>query len=121
MITRLASYASWSSLKWVPTSQQELELSETKIFSYLKRKFNRYAVDVNENTDEQEKKKRCKKVEERKIWTIEMEDPKNSNKSPIVLLHGFAASIGFWALNLDSLSDVRKVYAIDLIGFGKNS
>ncbi|KAI3479202.1 hypothetical protein L1887_58791 [Cichorium endivia] len=119
MIARLTSYTTgW---RWIPTSESELGQSETKIFSYLRRKFQCYAVDVStEEQKENENKRRWCRPEERKIWTIEMEDPK-TNKPPIVLLHGFAASIGFWALNLDSLSMHRKVYAIDLIGFGRST
>lgn len=55
-------------------------------------------MDVNDEckSDEQ-KKSRCKKEEERKIWTIEMENNNATRQlPPIVLLHGFA---GFYHLN----------------------
>ncbi|MGB3509517.1 MAG: alpha/beta fold hydrolase [Microcoleaceae cyanobacterium] len=37
---------------------------------------------------------------------------------PILLLHGFGASIGHWQHNLDVLSQTHTVYALDLVGFG---
>lgn len=82
MIARLSSYTNgW---RWVPTSESELGQSEAKIFSYLRRKFQCYAVDVSgEEKQENAVKRRCCRPEERKIWTIEMEDPK-TDRSPIV-------------------------------------
>jgi haloalkane dehalogenase len=41
-----------------------------------------------------------------------------SNLPPIILLHGFGASIGHWRQNLQQLSQNHTVYAIDLLGFG---
>ena len=32
-----------------------------------------------------------------------------------------AASDGLWVMNIDSLSEKQKVYAIDLLGFGRSS
>ena len=43
------------------------------------------------------------------------------NKSkdiPIILLHGFGASLGHWRHNIPVLSQNHTVYAIDLLGFG---
>ena len=37
------------------------------------------------------------------------------------LLHGYAAALGFWKLNIDDLSEKQNVYAIDLLGFGRSS
>lgn len=38
----------------------------------------------------------------------------------IVLIHGFGASIGHWRKNIPELAQVGRVYALDLLGFGKS-
>lgn len=37
---------------------------------------------------------------------------------PLMLLHGFGASIGHWRHNIEVLGDRHPVYALDLLGFG---
>ncbi|XP_044745372.1 (Lyso)-N-acylphosphatidylethanolamine lipase-like [Coccinella septempunctata] len=54
-----------------------------------------------------------------KIWTVSVNT--ESSNTPLVLLHGFAASLGFWCLNFEPLSRERPLYAIDLLGFGRSS
>lgn len=44
-------------------------------------------------------------------------DEKNENP-PAILIHGFGAAIEHWRHNIPVLSEDRRVYAIDLLGFG---
>jgi pimeloyl-ACP methyl ester carboxylesterase len=44
---------------------------------------------------------------------------KNHQKTPpLILLHGFGASIGHWRHNLEVLGEYHTVYALDMLGFG---
>ncbi|MBW4647375.1 MAG: alpha/beta fold hydrolase [Kastovskya adunca ATA6-11-RM4] len=38
--------------------------------------------------------------------------------TPVILLHGFGASIGHWRQNLEVLGEHHTVYALDMLGFG---
>jgi pimeloyl-ACP methyl ester carboxylesterase len=38
--------------------------------------------------------------------------------TPLILLHGFGASIGHWRHNLEVLGEHHTVYALDMLGFG---
>lgn len=49
-----------------------------------------------------------------KIWTISLNQ--ESQKTPVVLLHGLGAGVALWLLNLDTLAEHRPVYAIDILG-----
>ncbi|MBE9014430.1 alpha/beta fold hydrolase, partial [Pseudanabaenaceae cyanobacterium LEGE 13415] len=40
---------------------------------------------------------------------------------PVVLVHGFGASFFHWRKNIPELAKNCRVYAIDLIGFGKSA
>ena len=55
------------------------------------------------------------------IRTIEIGNKIERNRVPLVLLHGYAAALGFWTLNIDDLSEKQNVYVIDLLGFGRSS
>jgi pimeloyl-ACP methyl ester carboxylesterase len=41
-----------------------------------------------------------------------------SSKPPMLLVHGFGASIGHWRNNIEALGEHHDLYAIDLLGFG---
>ncbi|MFM2060924.1 MAG: hypothetical protein RLZZ507_594 [Cyanobacteriota bacterium] len=42
----------------------------------------------------------------------------HQNTTPLILLHGFGASIGHWRHNLEVLGTHHTVYALDMLGFG---
>ena len=42
----------------------------------------------------------------------------NKSNPPLILIHGFGASIEHWRKNIPVLSQKQTVYAIDLLGFG---
>ncbi|MDX2231640.1 MAG: alpha/beta fold hydrolase [Leptolyngbyaceae cyanobacterium bins.349] len=42
----------------------------------------------------------------------------DNQSAPMILLHGFGASIGHWRQNLPTLGQHHTVYALDMLGFG---
>jgi len=44
--------------------------------------------------------------------------PSLAKTTPLMLLHGFGASIGHWRQNIEVLGKYHTVYALDMLGFG---
>ncbi len=58
------------------------------------------------------------------IYTINgsaFHETKPSNRTPLVLLHGWNAGVGYFVKNFDDLMKGRPVYAADVLGFGRSS
>uniref|UniRef100_A0A1L8DAN3 1-acylglycerol-3-phosphate O-acyltransferase ABHD5 n=1 Tax=Nyssomyia neivai TaxID=330878 RepID=A0A1L8DAN3_9DIPT len=98
----------WGIFNWTAKSPIMLRSAEKRIFSYLKRAYKGWFVDIGPVVGEADK-----------IWTVSLNQ--DSKKTPLVLLHGFGAGVGLWILNLDALAENRPVYAIDILGFGRSS
>ncbi len=51
-------------------------------------------------------------------YTYQRCSNKDSNATPVLLLHGFGASIGHWQHNLEFLAAEHTVYGLDFVGWG---
>lgn len=51
-------------------------------------------------------------------YTFMRRSPATLPSQPLMLLHGFGASIGHWRHNISELSQQHSVYALDMLGFG---
>uniref|UniRef100_A0A914ECC0 1-acylglycerol-3-phosphate O-acyltransferase ABHD5 n=1 Tax=Acrobeloides nanus TaxID=290746 RepID=A0A914ECC0_9BILA len=101
------SYAlSW--LRWGKASMAALVQAEGKLLSSVKAKITSKFVPV--------------RLWNSNIYTITVSkqdiDPR---KTPLVLVHGFAAGVGIWSGNLEQLAEERTTHAFDLLGFGRSS
>lgn len=54
------------------------------------------------------------------VYYVETEN-KNTDKPPLLLIHGFGASTDHWRKNIAQLREDFQVYAIDLLGFGRSA
>ncbi|KAL0278679.1 UNVERIFIED_CONTAM: hypothetical protein PYX00_000429 [Menopon gallinae] len=98
----------WSWLTWSAADGGMLRAAEKKILSYLKTAYRGSYVNIGATVGEADK-----------LWTISLNT--ESNKTPMLLLHGLASGVALWVLNLDSFAASRPVYAIDVLGFGRSS
>lgn len=94
---------SW--LRWKPTSPNMLVKAEERMLSIVKSCYEKKFVNLCTGN---------------KLWTMifNKDIPK---KTPLVIVHGMAGGVGLWALNYDSITGKRPVYAFDLLGFGRSS
>ncbi|KAK3031450.1 hypothetical protein RJ639_036510 [Escallonia herrerae] len=69
-------------------------------------------------------KERCRKWQWRGYtinylaYEAEGREDETRNNPPLLLVHGFGASIAHWRRNIVALSQSQTIYAIDLLGFG---
>ncbi|EFX80395.1 hypothetical protein DAPPUDRAFT_304102 [Daphnia pulex] len=96
-------------IQWCPTSMYHLKRAESRILKVIKTAYEAKYVNIG----------KCVGGTENKIWTLMLN--KDAEKTPLVMLHGFASGVALWCLNLDTLARERPVYAIDLLGFGSSS
>ncbi|KAL6076320.1 Alpha/beta hydrolase domain-containing protein 4 [Balamuthia mandrillaris] len=95
-------FSRWRSLSWRPTSSALLAQAEQRMLRVVTTQMEQSLVQLSRTGHQ--------------INTIKM-----GRGPPLVLLHGFAAGVGFWCCNLDELAKYHTVYAIDLPGFGRSS
>eukprot|EP01113_Clastostelium_recurvatum_P048729 TRINITY_DN8935_c0_g1_i2.p1 TRINITY_DN8935_c0_g1~~TRINITY_DN8935_c0_g1_i2.p1 ORF type:complete len:430 (-),score=81.09 TRINITY_DN8935_c0_g1_i2:19-1308(-) len=98
--TREPGRSWWSFPRWVPTSSHLLHEAEKNMVQHISVPYEQTMVEVDGH----------------QINTI-----KAGRGPPLVLVHGFAAGVGFWCANIPALSSRFTVYALDLVGFGRSS
>lgn len=54
----------------------------------------------------------------RKVHYVDLGKCDSNSKPPLLLVHGFGASVYHWRYNIPALSEKYHVYALDLLGFG---
>lgn len=106
----MAMVLEWLRQIWIPTSSARLAEAERRVLSIVRFPFEQNQIPIGDDLT---------------INTIHTYNPKakrSDKRSPLVLLHGFGAGIGFWLLNIDALAEQHEhVYAIDLLGCGRSS
>ncbi|CAH1163557.1 unnamed protein product [Phaedon cochleariae] len=108
VITFILSWLSPTWLSWNKYSENMLRTIEKKILQIVRTPHRGCFVDIGPVVGPADK-----------IWTLSLNT--ESQKTPLVLLHGLGAGIALWCLNLDAFAATRPVYAIDLLGFGRSS
>ncbi|XP_059806687.1 (Lyso)-N-acylphosphatidylethanolamine lipase-like [Hypanus sabinus] len=93
---------------WCPTSMARLREAEARILQGLK------SPPV------------CRYVQlpsSHRIWTLSLDRAAGAagGQTPLVLVHGFGGGLGLWIQNLERLSCQRRLFAFDLLGFGRSS
>ncbi|KAL7647051.1 UNVERIFIED_CONTAM: hypothetical protein RMT77_002308 [Armadillidium vulgare] len=98
-----------SLFRWCPTSTQLLREAEKNILRNLKCSYRGQYVNIGTAVGSKDNE----------IWTVIANE--ESDKTPLVMIHGFGSGSALWCLNFDSLATYRPVYAFDIIGFGRSS
>lgn len=88
---------------WSSASINMLRNAEKRILSFLKTPYKGFYIDIGRCVSESDK-----------IWTIALNT--QSQRTPLVLLHGLGAGSALWVMNYDAFARHRPVYSIDILG-----
>jgi len=133
---------------WVPTSEKQMEEAETKMLeqagvpcqrkmvktpnytihtiiveklSTRQRKEQQKQQPKHQQQSEERKALAEESKEEQKEESKEEQKEEQKDEDPVMLLiHGFGGGSALWSKNFIALSEHYKLYAIDLVGFGRS-
>ncbi|CAL5087293.1 unnamed protein product [Urochloa decumbens] len=112
------------SLRWIPTSTDRIIAAEKRLLSVVKEKFRTGYVQEQVNIGSAPPGSKVRwfrsaSDEPRFINTVTFDSKENA--PTLVMLHGYAASQGFFFRNFDALANRFRVIAIDQLGWGGSS
>ncbi|XP_050214212.1 probable 1-acylglycerol-3-phosphate O-acyltransferase [Mercurialis annua] len=112
----------WPSiLRWIPTSTDHIIAAENRLLSLVKTPYVVEQVNIGSGPPGSKVRWfRSQSNEPRFINTVTF-DSKEKDPPTLVMVHGYAASQGFFFRNFDALSARFKVIAIDQLGWGGSS
>ncbi|KAL8230801.1 hypothetical protein R6Q57_000579 [Mikania cordata] len=111
----------WPSvLRWIPSSTDHIIDAEKRLLSIVKTSYTQEHVNIGTGPPGSKVRWfRSASNEPRFINTVEFESNKES--PTLVMVHGYAASQGFFFRNFDALAKHFRVIAIDQLGWGGSS
>ncbi|KAG4379453.1 hypothetical protein AAZX31_17G241900 [Glycine max] len=111
----------WPSvLRWIPTSSDHIINAEKRLLSLVKTPYVQEQVNIGSGPpDSKVRWFRSSSNEPRFINTVTFHSKDDS--PTLVMVHGYAASQGFFFRNFDALASRFRVIAIDQLGWGGSS
>lgn len=109
-----------SALRWIPTSTDHIISAEQRLLSLVQTPYTQELVNIGSGPPGSKVRWfRSVSNEPRFINTITFDSKENS--PTLVMVHGYAASQGFFFKNFDTLAKHFRVIAIDQLGWGGSS
>ncbi|XP_057729956.1 probable 1-acylglycerol-3-phosphate O-acyltransferase [Arachis stenosperma] len=111
----------WPSLlRWIPTSTEHIIAAEKRLLSLVKTPFVQEHVNIGSGPPGSKVRWfRSSSDEPRFLNTITFDSKDDS--PTLVMVHGYAASQGFFFRNFDALANHFRVIAVDQLGWGGSS
>ncbi|XAR64168.1 1-acylglycerol-3-phosphate O-acyltransferase [Bertholletia excelsa] len=119
--TRSSTRSLWPSvLRWIPTSTDQIIAAEKRLLSLVKTSYTQEQVNIGSGPPGSKIRWfRSSSDEPRFINTVTFDSKEGS--PTLVMIHGYAASQGFFFRNFDGLAKHLRVIAIDQLGWGGSS
>ncbi|CAA2953120.1 probable 1-acylglycerol-3-phosphate O-acyltransferase [Olea europaea subsp. europaea] len=119
--TAAKKWSLWPSFfRWIPTSTDHIIDAEKRLLSLVKTPYVQEQVNIGSGPPGSKIRWfRSKSDESRFINTVTFDSKEGS--PTLVMVHGYAASQGFFFRNFDALARHFKVIAIDQLGWGGSS
>ncbi|CAA0833250.1 1-acylglycerol-3-phosphate O-acyltransferase [Striga hermonthica] len=111
----------WPSvLRWIPTSTDHIIAAEKRLLSLVRTPYRQELINIGSGPPGSKTRWfRSASDEPRFINTVTFDGKEGS--PTLVMVHGYAASQGFFFRNFDALAKHFKVIAIDQLGWGGSS
>ncbi|KAJ9186498.1 hypothetical protein P3X46_002063 [Hevea brasiliensis] len=107
-------------LRWIHTTTDHIIEAEKRLLSLVKTPYVREQVNIGSGPPGSKKRRlRSTSNEPRFINTVTFNSKEDS--PTLVIVHGYAASQGFFFRNFDALASRFKVIAVDQLGWGGSS